>query len=128
MNRSQVENWSAARCLAFLAAVFAIVLGSLVPFAAMAAAQPGHPVVLCSSEGPQTIHVGGVDGPAKKQAIAKCAACLQPLAAALPAPPAPQPQPPVPLAVETTWPVASAAPPPPARAPPRPPSTAPPLA
>lgn len=128
MTRTQVENWSVARCLAFLAAVFAIVLGSLVPFATMAAAQPGHPVVLCSSEGPQTIHVGGVDGPVKKTAGAKCAACLQPLAAALPTPAAPQPQPCMKLSAKTAWTVVSAAPPPPARAPPRPPSTAPPFA
>ena len=89
MTRSQSENWSIARSLAFLAATFAIVIGTLLPFAALAASVPGQPVVICSAEGPQTIQSGGMDGPVNKHVGAKCAACVMPLAAALPAPPAP---------------------------------------
>ena len=129
MTRSQTESWSIARSLAFLAATFAIVFGSLLPFAALAASTPGHPMVICSTEGPQTISIG-VDGPdsGKGMAGAKCAACLLAFAAALPEPPLMRA-----VGVASTRPAPvfiadTAAPPPPARAPPRPPSTAPPQA
>jgi len=129
VTRPQAESWSTARSLAFLAATFAIVLGTLLPFGAMAAARPGETVVLCSAEGPLTVQVGGdVDGPGSKAHPAKCAACVMPLLAPIPVPPAPE-RCPTPQVVETiSWTSASASPPPPARAPPRPPSTAPPLA
>ena len=91
MTRSQADNWSTAKSLAFLAAVFALVIGALLPFAALAAVQPGHPLVICSAEGPQTIQSGGMDGPVNKHIGAKCAACVTPPVAALPCPPAPQP-------------------------------------
>ena len=129
MTRSQAESWSTARSLAFLAATFAIVFGSLLPFAALAASPPGHPMVICSTEGPQTIAIG-VDGQdsGKGMAGAKCAACVLAFAAALPDPPVQQP-----AKVATTRPasvfvVQHEAAPPPARGPPRPPSTAPPHA
>ncbi|AYG93842.1 DUF2946 domain-containing protein [Brevundimonas naejangsanensis] len=128
MTRSQSENWSMTRSLAFLAATFAIVIGSLMPFAAMAAAQPGQPIVICSAEGLQTIQTGGLDGPIKQQVGAKCAACVMPLLAALPAPAPPQPAPVLRLAEAVVYAPFVAAPPPPARAPPRPPSRAPPHA
>jgi len=128
--RSQAETWSTRRSLAFLAATFAIVFGSLLPFAALAASTPGHPIVICSAEGPQTISVG-VDGEhsgSKGLAGAKCAACLISFAAALPTPPmmtaAAMPTT-RPATVFIAQPVRLS---PPARAPPRPPSTAPPLA
>ena len=128
MTRSAAENWSTTRSLAFLAAVFAIVLGSLLPFGAMAAAQPGQPLVLCSAEGPQLVQVGdNVDGPAGKSHPAKCAACVVPLAAALPAPPPTPIVPPPPARAVAFTPVAVRVAPP-ARGPPRPPSTAPPVA
>ncbi|HAC01154.1 MAG TPA: hypothetical protein DCF67_06600, partial [Brevundimonas sp.] len=76
MTRSQAENWSTWRSLAFLAATFAIVIGSLMPFAALAASTPGQPIVICSADGPQTIQSGGVDGPIKAEMGAKCAACV----------------------------------------------------
>jgi len=130
VTRSQADSWSIARSLAFLAATFAIVFGSLMPFAALAASTPGHPMVICSTEGPQTIaiDVDGQSDAGKGMAGAKCAACLLAFAAALPDPPILQP-----ADVATTRPASvfiadSAAPPPPARAPPRPPSTAPPHA
>lgn len=128
MNRLQADNWSTWRSLAFLAATFAVVLGTLLPFGAMAAARPGQPIVICSAEGLQTIQTGGVDGPAGKSMGAKCAACVMPLLAALPAPPAPEPAPVIHstrAVVYTPFVVADL---PPARAPPRPPSTAPPHA
>lgn len=128
MTRSQTDAWSTWRSLAFLAATFAIVIGSLMPFAALAAAQPGHPVVICSADGPQTIQSGGVDGPIKAAMGAKCAACVMPLTAVLPTPPAPEPAPVVRIAATVVYSPFIASPPPPARAPPRPPSRAPPHA
>ncbi len=128
MNRSDADNWSTSKSLAFLAAVFALVLGTLLPFAALAAVQPGQPLVICSAEGPQTIQSGGMDGPVNKHLGAKCAACVVPLAAALPAPPAPEPAPVIRTVETVIYSPARVSPPPPARAPPRPPSTAPPHA
>lgn len=128
MTRAQADNWSISQSLAFLAAVFALVLGTLLPFAALAAVQPGHALVICSAEGPQTIQSGGMDGPINKHVGAKCAACVMPLAAALPCPPAPEPAPVVRTVERVVYVSASVSPPPPARAPPRPPSTAPPHA
>lgn len=128
MTRSQSENWSIARSLAFLAATFAIVIGTLLPFAALAASVPGQPIVICSAEGPQTIQAGGVDGPISKHVGAKCAACVMPLLAALPAPPAPAPAPVVRTVETVVYAPFRVSPPPPPRAPPLPPSTAPPRA
>ncbi|ADL01975.1 hypothetical protein Bresu_2668 [Brevundimonas subvibrioides ATCC 15264] len=124
----QAESWSIARSLAFLAATFAIVFGSLLPFAAYAASTPGHPMVICSTEGPLTISIG-VDGqqePSKGMAGVKCSACVMAVVADLPTPPALQP-----VRAATTYPASrfvtrNQSAPPPARAPPRPPSTAPP--
>ncbi|KQS56036.1 hypothetical protein ASG17_08335 [Brevundimonas sp. Leaf363] len=128
MTHSRADTWSTTRSLAFLAAVFAIVIGSLLPFAAMAAARPGQPLVICSAEGPQTIQVGGLDGPIKKQAGVKCAACVMPLATALPPVVPVQPARPLKPAAQPAYVRLKTALPPPARAPPRPPSTAPPHA
>ncbi|MBD3574586.1 hypothetical protein EJ082_16610, partial [Brevundimonas diminuta] len=114
MTRSQAENWSTWRSLAFLAATFAIVIGSLMPFAALAASTPGQPIVICSADGPQTIQSGGVDGPAKEHMGAKCAACVMPLLAALPAPAAPEPAPVVRLTQAVVYAPFIASPPPPA--------------
>uniref|UniRef100_UPI0025C12878 hypothetical protein n=1 Tax=unclassified Brevundimonas TaxID=2622653 RepID=UPI0025C12878 len=83
------------RALALLAAVVAVMVGSLMPFAALAAARPGQPVVLCTSEGLQTIHIGGLDGPIKQDIGAKCAACVMPMHGAVLPPPAPEVKPPV---------------------------------
>lgn len=128
MNRCQAENWSNTRSLAFLAALFAIVIGSLMPFAAMAASKPGQAIVICSTEGLQTIHTGGFDGPIKQEIGAKCAACVMPLVAALPVPPASVPAPVIRLAHSDGFTPLSLLELPPARAPPKPPSTAPPHA
>ncbi|WAC60993.1 DUF2946 family protein [Brevundimonas sp. SL130] len=128
MNRSGADHWSISKSLAFLAAVFALVLGTLLPFAALAAVKPGQPLVICSAEGPQTIQTGGMDGPVNKHLGAKCAACVVPLAAALPAPPPSEPAPVIRTVETVVYSPARVSPPPPARAPPRPPSTAPPHA
>jgi len=130
VTRSRIENWSIARSVAFLAAVFAITLGALLPFGAMAAATPGHPIVICSSEGPQTIQIGAadLDGPGGKTHPPKCAACVMPLPAVLPPAPIVAPAAPLRLHAAVAYVPVTASPPPPARAPPRPPSTAPPHA
>ncbi|CAN5203142.1 hypothetical protein BH09PSE1_BH09PSE1_17310 [soil metagenome] len=104
--------------------------GSLLPFAAMAAATPGHPFVICSAEGTQTIAVGvdGEHGGTKGLAGVKCAACLLAIPAALPDPPRVGP-----MSRGVTRPAdvfiaLEDHPRPPVRGPPRPPSTAPPQA
>lgn len=130
MTRSQAETWSTWRSLAFLAATFAIVFGTLLPFAALAASTPGQPIVICSAEGPKTIAAGvdGEHGGPKGMAGAECAACVLTFTAALPMPPviergtAPTTRP------ASTFILQHAAAPPPARGPPRPHSTAPPQA
>ena len=130
MTRSQAETWSTWRSLALLAATFAIVLGSLLPFAALAASTPGHPIVICSTEGPKTIATGvdGELGGAKGMAGAECAACVLAFTADLPTPPVIERG-----TAPTTRPANVSArqheaAPPPARGPPRPHSTAPPHA
>ena len=131
MNRSVSETWSTWRSLAFLAAIFAVVLGSLMPFAAMAASVPGQPIVICSVEGPKFIHSDGAteaDPDGDHANGADCAACVMPLAGALPPPPLSAPAPAIVIASVQTFIPPQASPPPPARAPPRPPSTAPPHA
>ena len=127
MTRSQADSWSIARSLAFLAATFAIVLGTLLPFAALAATQPGETIVICSADGAQIIHGdGGQDG--KALAGGHCAACVMPLAADLPTPPRVETVRLAPSPVAEDGPLARISAPPPARAPPRPWSTAPPEA
>ncbi len=130
MTRPQAESWSTVRSLAFLAAIFAIVFGSLLPFAALAASTPGHPMVICSTEGPQTISIGvdGEQSSGKGMAGVKCAACVLAFAAALPEPPRLQPLKGSNVHPASLFVVQHAAAPPPARGPPRPPSTAPPHA
>lgn len=130
MTRAPDQDWSIARSLALLAALFAVVFGALAPSAALAAARAGHPLVICSAEGPQTVAVDA-DGKRTDQKAApgaRCAACLLVVAADLPQPPvllkgrAPSTRPASVFVAETAYVL------PPARAPPRPPSTAPPQA
>lgn len=128
MTRSQADNWSTTRSLAFLAAVFAIVIGSLLPFAAMAAVQPGERIILCTADGTQVLEVGGDHESGKTMSGGRCAACIMPLAADLPQPPRVETAGRTALRLENTLVASSDSLPPPARAPPRPPSTAPPQA
>lgn len=132
VNSHRAEDWSLSRSLALLAALFAVVFGSLAPFAAQAAARPGQVLVLCSAEGPQTValdaHGNPIDGKPQAGGGPKCAACLLVAPADLPQPPMV-----VKAAALTTRPASvfvaeTAHALPPARAPPRPPSTAPPQA
>jgi hypothetical protein len=125
VTRSPSDSWSITRSLAFLAATFAIVLGSLLPSAAMAG--PGPDQAFCSQDG--LMDMGdGQPGRGERSAPDHCPACIMPLLAALPTPPAPEAAP-LPVAVPAAlWAIGAASPPPPARAPPRPPSTAPPHA
>ena len=118
MTASRTDTWSLWRSLAFLAAIFAVVLGALLPSAALAGSRDGRPIVMCSAEGPRTIRGGG-DGD-QTTGLAD--------AAALPPPSPPQPLPVIRPATTVAWTTAAQAAPPPARAPPRPHSTAPPLA
>lgn len=132
MTRSRTDDWSIARSLALLAALFAVVFGSLAPYAAQAAARPGQVLVLCSAEGPQTValdaHGAPIDGKPQTDGGPKCAACLLAVPADLPSPPvllkgaAPTIRPASVFVAEPAYAL------PPARAPPRPPSTAPPQA
>ncbi|CAN5291770.1 hypothetical protein BH10PSE2_BH10PSE2_26620 [soil metagenome] len=129
VTRSQADNWSVSRSLAFLAATFAIVFGSLLPFAALAASTPGHPFVICSAEGPETVDVG-LDGAGsghdKGMGGAKCAACLLAFAAALPDRPRVRVAASPPVRPASVFIAFAQRPSPPAGGPPRPPSTAPP--
>jgi hypothetical protein len=128
MTASRADIWSLWRSLAFLAAVFAVVLGSLLPSAALAGSRDGRPIVMCSAEGPRTIRVGGDGDQTTGLADAACAVCIAAHAPALPPPSPPQPLPVFRPATLVAWTTASRAAPPPARAPPRPHSTAPPHA
>ncbi|WP_297803531.1 DUF2946 family protein [uncultured Brevundimonas sp.] len=128
MNECKADNWSIQRAFALLAAVFAILVGSLLPYAAMAAVQPGQSIVICSTQGLQTIHVDEDGIPTDKGSGAKCAACILPLTATLPAPAPSVPAPVIRLTDSDPYTPLRVAAPPPSRAPPRPPSTAPPHA
>lgn len=78
------------RSLAFLAATFAIVFGSLLPSAVAASAATGHPVVLCS--GDQIIVVYDDDGsprPSGPMDSLTCANCVLSALTTLPPPPPP---------------------------------------
>lgn len=125
---SRADTWSLWRSLAFLAAVFAVVLGALLPSAALAGSRDGRPIVMCSAEGPRTIRVGGDGDQTGGFADAACAFCIAAQAPALPPPPPPQPLPVIRPATTVAWTTVAQAAPPPARAPPRPYSTAPPHA
>ncbi|MEH6700031.1 MAG: DUF2946 family protein [Brevundimonas sp.] len=124
---TRADTWSLWRSLAFLAAVFAVVLGALLPSAALAGSRDGRPIVLCSAQGPKTIRVGGDGDQTSGLADARCAFCIAAHATALPPPSPPQPLPVIRPAAAVAWTAAARAAPPPARAPPRPHSTAPPL-
>ena len=123
------DRWSPARSFAFLAAVFAIVFGTLLPAAVAASPATGAPIVLCSGGRLITAYSGtdkGQDEDAGKGSL-DCASALLSGLSALPTPgPEVPPEPlarpglPAPDAV-AAYVIA-------ARPAPRPPSTAPPQA
>lgn len=90
MSTRAVQSWSLVRSLAFLAAVFAVVFGSLLPSAVAASAATGEPVMLCS--GDRILVVFGADGasddpsPTPMDSL-DCADCVLTALTALPAPP-----------------------------------------
>ena len=73
---TRADTWTVWRSLAFLAAVFAVVLGALLPSAALAGSRDGRPIVMCSAEGPRTIRVGGDGNQTDGLADAACAFCI----------------------------------------------------
>jgi hypothetical protein len=121
-----------SRSLALLAAIFALVMGALLPSAVAASPGTGHPIQLCSG---QQIFVAddGYGGPTRQDPVPsdslKCAACLAGSFVALaPPPPAQAPAAAPSPAMETrSIPLSStrvAA----VKLAPKPPSTAPPVA
>jgi hypothetical protein len=132
VSSSSIEYWSLSRSLAFLAAVFAIVLSSLLPTAVAASAATGSPVILCS--GDHIIVAYDADGaPRPEQPTPmdslKCAACILANFTALPPPPlTAHPAPPPRIVAAQPILVASIPPPLAPRTGMRPPPTAPPVA
>lgn len=127
MTASRAETWSLWRSLAFMAAIFAVVLGALLPAAAMAASHDGRPIVLCSAQGPKVIRVGGDGDQTQGLKDAVCADCVMAPAPALPPPPPADPAPPIPPVEKTAFTACHAVTQPRVRLAPKPPSTAPPL-
>lgn len=90
MTSRSPEHWSLMRSLAFLAATFAIVFGSLLPSAVAASAATGDPIMLCS--GDQIMVVYDRDGspqPAGPMDSLSCADCVLSALTTLPPPPVP---------------------------------------
>lgn len=128
MDTRAFRNLTGLQAVAILAATFAVVWGALFPYAAQAAARPGMPLVLCSTEGPKAVVVDPETGQVERTSDGPtCPACVLPPHAILPdAPDAPAA--PVLTATVVPAPASTTLRLPPARAPPRPPSTAPPHA
>ena len=123
---TSAENWSLWRSLAFMAALFAMVLGALLPSAAMAASQDGRPIVLCSTQGPKIIRIGGDGDQTSGLKDARCVDCVMAQTPDLPPPPV-EPAPPIPPVEKTAFSACHAVTQPRVRLAPKPPSTAPPL-
>lgn len=123
---TRAETWSLWRLLAFMAALFAIVLGSLLPSAAMAASHDGRPIVMCSAQGPKVIRLGGDGDPTSGLRDARCADCVMTPVPDLPPPPI-EPTPPLPPIEKAAYSACHAVTQPRVRLAPKPPSTAPPL-
>jgi hypothetical protein len=131
VTRSQADDWSIARSLAFLAATLAIVFGTLLPSAVAASAASGSPIVLCSGHRIMVVHdADGAPQPLERSPIdsLKCASCV--LADLTPLPPPPPVRPVAPPRIVTVQPdlPATRTQPPPIHAGLPPPSTAPPAA
>lgn len=131
VSSSLSEQWSLSRSLAFLAAIVAIMLGSMLPTVVAASASTGSPITLCS--GDQIIVVYDAEGAPRPEKPTpmdslKCASCILASFTALPPPPlATHPAPPPRIVVVQPILVASALPPPEPRTGLRPPPTAPPI-
>jgi hypothetical protein len=130
VSRSAAETWSLNRSLAFLAAIFAITFGSLLPTGVAASSALGQPIMLCSGDAMMVVYdADGHPQPVKDTDLGSlsCASALLSALAAIDVPPTAVPLPaasvwvrPAPVAI-TTGNLAR-------RLAPRPPSTAPPHA
>lgn len=132
VSQSSSEHWSLSRSLAFLAATFAIMFGTLLPSAVAASAATGSPMILCS--GDQILVVYDATGTPRPETptpmdSVKCASCVLANFTALPPPPPPVHSGPAPriVAVQPIV-IGSRLPPPVQRTGLRPPPTAPPAA
>ncbi len=90
VSSSSSEQWSLSRSLAFLAAIVAIMLGSMLPTVVAASAATGSPITLCS--GDQIIVVYDADGAGRPEKPTPmdsltCASCILANLIALPSPP-----------------------------------------
>ncbi len=130
VTRSQADTWSIRRSLAFLAAIFAIMFGTLLPSAVAASAASGSPILLCSGDRVMLVYdADGQPKPVQKSMSSlDCAACLMAGMTAIPTPPLAEPPLRIAPVAATVAPTIHADARPPVRGPPRPPSTAPPLA
>lgn len=130
MSPSSSETWSLNRSLAFLAAIFAIVFGSLLPTGVAASSALGQPIMLCSGDTMMVVYDGeGRPKPVKDTDLGSfsCASALLSAMAAIDVPPPALPAraSPTPLRPSLSEnPTAIVA----VRLAPRPPSTAPPRA
>ena len=131
MKHRPVEQWSIAKSLALLAAIFAVVVGATLPTAVAASSGVGHAVQLCSGEQVFVLdddRGGPLDQDPPSSSL-ECAACLAAaFAAVIPSPPSETPTTPPCLVPEgglarSDFAVTAAK-----RPAPRPPSTAPPVA
>ena len=128
---SSSEHWSLWRSLAFLAATFAIMLGTLLPSAVAASAATGSPIVLCS--GDQILVVYDANGTPRSEKPSpmdslECASCVLAAFTSLPPPPPVHPVAPPRIVVVQPIVIASNPPPPLVRTGRLPPPTAPPIA
>ncbi len=129
MSSPSAEYWSLRKSLAFLAATFAILFGSLLPAAVAASPAVGMPVMLCS--GDQALVVFDKDGVSKpatdpEMASLECAAALLSGLSAISPPPPPAARTPLEPKRVQQAPASLSDAPSLRRLAPRPPSTAPP--
>jgi len=94
VTRSQADDWSIARSLAFLAATLAIMFAALLPSAVAASAASGSPVMLCSGDRIMVAYeADGTPRPLEQSPIdsLKCASCVLADLTTLPPPPPTRP-------------------------------------
>ena len=131
MKHRPVEQWSIAKSLALLAAIFAVVVGATLPTAVAASSGVGHAVQLCSGEQVFVLD-DGRGGPLDRDPASgslECAACLAAaFAAVIPLPPSETSATPPCLTSEDGFVTSDLAAAVATRPAPRPPSTAPPIA
>ncbi|WP_374274613.1 hypothetical protein [Brevundimonas sp.] len=125
MTPARPQVWSLSKSLAFLAATFAIVFGSLMPAAVAASPATGQAIILCSGDR-LDLDEDGHPADEAERSLSCAMALLGGLGA--PLPPVVDSVAPSPVRYARLIPASAEGVPPPARAPPRPHSTAPPPA